>query len=327
MDKHTSSNALNWRPAKREDLPLMRQLLIANQDADKTESIPSLDEMGRIFDFLGAQLQTFTRMAITPENDVVAVGFIFPSADDEAHVLQVDGNVHIDYRRQGLGTALMQWAEETAVSHWQQYDDKKPRRLLASTLDHRHSRIALFERHGFQPMRYFYTMSCDLQEPLSDKLLPEGITAVPYKPELDLPMMNAFNAAFAQHWGLPTMTIEHWQQRFTDTPHFRSDLTYLALDEQDEVVGFCLTEVHGNKNQQMGIKEAWIEAIGVLPRWRKKGLASALMNMAMKQYKAIGMETVGLDVDTENPTGALRLYENLGFIIKNCKIAFIKSFN
>ena len=320
----TAKTQLKWRPAQREDLPQMQQLFIAAQAIDKTEVIPSIKQMERLFALLEAEPNSHTILAVTPDGTVAALAFLFPSPDDEEQLIQIDGHVHPNFRQQGLGTQIMEWGEASAKQFLHTKDEDKPRQLITNAMEHHPDRIALFAQQGFQATRYSYTMSRDLDAPLPEKTLPSGLTAVSYTPDYDIAMMHAFNNAFAEHWGLYTMTPELWQRRFTATPYFRSDLTTLALDAAGEIAGFCLSEVHEERNQQRGQKEAWMEAIGVLPQWRKQGIASALMTLAMRQYTAIGMKTVGLDVDTQNPTGALRLYKNLGFTVTKCKIIFTK---
>lgn len=315
----------SWRPAQREDLPQMQQLFIAAQETDEAEIVPSLEQMERLFALLEAEPNSHTLLAISPEQTVAALAFLFPSPNDEEQFIQIDGHVHPNYRQQGLGTHIMEWGESTAKQFLQHVDHSKPQRLVTSSMMHHSDRIDLFEQQGFQAMRYNYTMSRSLDEPLPLKELPAGLTAVSYTPDYDIPMMHAFNTAFAEHWGLYAMTPELWQRRFIRTPYFRPDLTYLALDKAGEIAGFCLSEIHQEQNNQKGKKEAWMEAIGVLPQWRKQGVASALMMLTMRQCRAVGMETVGLDVDTQNPTGALSLYQDLGFKTERCKIIFTKT--
>ena len=47
--------------------------------------------------------------------------------------------------------------------------------------------------------------------------------------------------------------------------------------------------------------------------WRKRGVAKALIIQSLKVLRERGMAEAALGVDAENPTGALRLYENCGF--------------
>ena len=78
------------------------------------------------------------------------------------------------------------------------------------------------------------------------------------------------------------------------------------------------------KIEQTGVREGWIEAIGVIPEWRGRGLGSALMVQSLNDFAALGFMRAALDVDTENPTGALQLYEKLGFEAVKRTIVFLK---
>ncbi|MFC3298951.1 Uncharacterised protein [Arthrobacter agilis] len=42
----------------------------------------------------------------------------------------------------------------------------------------------------------------------------------------------------------------------------------------------------------------------------------------MKRYRAAGMDNAGLGVDTENPSGALGLYERMGYVPTQRSIVF-----
>ncbi len=47
--------------------------------------------------------------------------------------------------------------------------------------------------------------------------------------------------------------------------------------------------------------------------WRQRGLARALIARSFRVLKDLGMTEAALGVDTENPNGALRLYQSMGF--------------
>ncbi|NKQ35221.1 MAG: GNAT family N-acetyltransferase [Chloroflexi bacterium] len=68
-----------------------------------------------------------------------------------------------------------------------------------------------------------------------------------------------------------------------------------------------------------------MDEIGVIRGWRQRGIASALIAAAMRAFRDEGLEYAKLGVDTENPTGALRLYENLGFYSVRRSTAFHKA--
>jgi mycothiol synthase len=59
----------------------------------------------------------------------------------------------------------------------------------------------------------------------------------------------------------------------------------------------------------------WVKDIVVHERERGRGLGKALLHHAFRAYAARGAQTVGLKVDSTNPTGAPQLYERVGFDI------------
>jgi ribosomal protein S18 acetylase RimI-like enzyme len=48
---------------------------------------------------------------------------------------------------------------------------------------------------------------------------------------------------------------------------------------------------------------------------RGRGLGAALVRQGLAEFARRGVAGVGLKVDAANPTGALRLYERLGFVL------------
>ena len=48
-------------------------------------------------------------------------------------------------------------------------------------------------------------------------------------------------------------------------------------------------------------------------KWRRRGVASALIVSSFKAFRERGLTDAALGVDSENPNGALGLYEGLGF--------------
>ncbi|RYI99169.1 MAG: N-acetyltransferase, partial [Actinomycetales bacterium] len=62
-----------------------------------------------------------------------------------------------------------------------------------------------------------------------------------------------------------------------------------------------------------GHSSGYVELLGVRPRWRRRGIAPALLAAVMARLRADDIEYAELGVDTENLSGALGLYTSLGF--------------
>jgi mycothiol synthase len=168
------------------------------------------------------------------------------------------------------------------------------------------------ERRGFGVVRYFYRMQRDLSEPIPAVQLPADLALRVYTPELRDAVHAAFNEAFRDHWSFDPITAEDWQQFFIGRSSFRPDLTYVVMDG-DEVAGFSINGVSPEENARHGRSEGWIEELAVRRLWRKRGVATALLCASMHSFKAEGLQHAMLGVDTQNLSGALRVYEGVGF--------------
>ena len=62
-----------------------------------------------------------------------------------------------------------------------------------------------------------------------------------------------------------------------------------------------------------GVDRGWLEHISVRRPWRRRGLGRAITAEALRRLAAAGSTEACLGVDAENPSGALGLYEGLGF--------------
>jgi mycothiol synthase len=312
--------AYTWRSVQANDVPGIYQLLIANAATDKPDAPPSQERIQHMFGMMGNRAERDTRAALAPDGTLAAFGFMLFPPDEDEHLALFDGNVHVAHRGRGIGHHILEWLEARARQEFQSLSDGAPQIFRTSCAAHQTDRIALFEQCGLKPMRYSYTMQRDWTKPILAQALPADVRLERWSPALDLPLMRAFNEAFREHWGLPQMNEELWHQFFTGGPHFRDDLSMIALDG-DAIVGFCVNWVNAD------IQEGYIQAIGVTPVWRGRGLASALMARALTSFRNEKLTHAALDVDTQNPTGALGLYQKHGFETVKQAITFGKRLN
>ena len=71
--------------------------------------------------------------------------------------------------------------------------------------------------------------------------------------------------------------------------------------------------IYPAENETLGQRRGWLDHVSVRRPWRRRGLASALIAESLRALADAGMTDAALGVDAENPSGALRVYENLGF--------------
>jgi ribosomal protein S18 acetylase RimI-like enzyme len=157
-----------------------------------------------------------------------------------------------------------------------------------------------------------------------------AVRLVPFDWAFDEAVRHAHNEAFARHWGSVDRDAVAWQQWFTGSRAFRPELSFVVLDGADEPAGpvvaaYLLSYFWAADAEATGIREAWIGQIGTRAPWRGRGLGSALVGRALVAYRDAGYDRAALGVDTENVTGALRLYERHGFTVDVRRVSYVKS--
>jgi ribosomal protein S18 acetylase RimI-like enzyme len=143
---------------------------------------------------------------------------------------------------------------------------------------------------------------------------PAGIQRVRLsaRPDLAGALHVAWKEAFAGHWGRSVETeAEFWtarrDARLGSAFPFEPELWLLALARGD-VFGFCLCELGASDAERVGR----VAEIGVVPAQRGAGLGFALLQDGFRELRGRGATRIVLDVDAENTTSALRLYESAG---------------
>jgi mycothiol synthase len=154
-------------------------------------------------------------------------------------------------------------------------------------------------------------MLIEMDTPAPDAVFPEGITLRTYQTEADAEALYlAVEDSFRDHFGFVEEPFEEGLKRFKHfwtSEGFDPTLLFMAMDG-DQVAGINLCRPHSYNDPDMG----WVGTLGVRRPWRKHGLGLALLRHSFNEFYRRGKRKVGLGVDAQNLTGALRLYENAG---------------
>jgi ribosomal protein S18 acetylase RimI-like enzyme len=162
----------------------------------------------------------------------------------------------------------------------------------------------MFERFGLRPVRYFIEMRAPTA---GARLLrpPDGIRIVEFSSALLPAVHESHTEAFADHWGFEPRSLGEWAARTVESDLFRSDLSRIALAD-DQAAAYVLAYDGPEKTVYFG-------QVGTRRPWRQQGLASTLLTASLAAGAADGKTTASLGVDADSPTGAVSLYERLGF--------------
>jgi len=164
-----------------------------------------------------------------------------------------------------------------------------------------------FEAAGWQPIRHSFQMGIDLADEVPEPSWPEGFTLRNLHVGEEERLHEANMDAFADHWDFRWQPFEEWR-RYTVDHHGFDPTLYWLVEDGDEIAGFSVNSWHFSGDPQFG----WIGILGVRKPWRKRGLGTALLQHSFRDFGRRGATRVGLGVDGENTTGAVRLYERAG---------------
>jgi len=167
-----------------------------------------------------------------------------------------------------------------------------------------------FARRGYTTVRASYRMLRRLDGPVEEAVLPEGFELRPYREEDERRVYEAHMESFADHWEFHGSPYEEWRRWTIERPGTDSTLFHLAW-AGDELAGISLCRRYSSEEPTRG----WVSILGVRPAWRRRGLARALLLHSFGEFARRGYDSVGLGVDAENTTGAVRLYEHAGMSV------------
>lgn len=306
-------DGVTWRATREDDVEAIAALLAAMAERDHPDWSETADEIAETFSHSYVDAARDSVVAEDADGTMIAHGLAMraPEPVDYARVW-LSGGVHPNYRGRGIGRQLLAWQTARAEELLAELELTIPGWVLAYAADRSPEHGRLLDRAGYSPSRYFTTLHAELSTAaLEPRTLPEGIRIEPWSPRHSEGARAAKNAAFADHWGSQPATQEGWES-WQGLPTFRPELSRVAL-AGDEVVGFITTDVNEDDWARMGRSSGYIGLVGTVREWRGKGLASAMLVDVMRAYRAQGFDLAVLDVDTANPTGALGVYERLGF--------------
>jgi mycothiol synthase len=66
-----------------------------------------------------------------------------------------------------------------------------------------------------------------------------------------------------------------------------------------------------------GRREAYVAKVGTRREYRRRGIATTLLQHCLAACQEAGYDEASLMVDSENPTGALTVYERAGFRVES----------
>lgn len=294
------------------DYPHMAALINACKVVDGIERASNVDEVARNYRHL-ENCDPQTDMLFAEVNgQVIAYGRIWwDELADGTRIYQPFGYLHPDWRDKGIGSALWEAAENRTRQIAAGHPKDAPKFFQAGLFETERALMTLLEKRGYMPVRYGTQMVRDLSEPFPEAPMPPGLEIRPVRQDDIWPIFHASNEAFRDHWGSRDQTEEEERSNM-ESPIFRPELWKVGWDG-NEIAGVVHNFIDEQENAEYQRKRGYTEAICTRRPWRKLGLARALLVQSMQMFKDMGMTETALGVDSQNISGAHRLYESVGY--------------
>ncbi|MFZ4826446.1 MAG: GNAT family N-acetyltransferase [Phototrophicaceae bacterium] len=288
---------LNWRELQPTDRPAIIDMLAEAEGVDGG-LVPSLPE--------GSNWAEHAWGGFNPQGQLVAYVWV----DCQTHRVEVvrvflNGRVHPRYRSQGVGTALLKWAEARAQALYADLHTSRPLVLRIDFTTGGEAVIELCETNGYQLVFAEDYFAYDLTQPLPPSTLADNLTLLAYSDALKERFYRTYFIAFETRPGFPHYDLATWYSAWIQGDEaFLPQLSFLATQAGDDLATI-LCHREGDA--------VYISQLGTPPSYRRQGIAGGLIVHAMQQARALGFEQMTLSVNVNNPE-ACHLYEvKLGF--------------
>lgn len=320
-----STAEVTWRAARMGDVDGILDCSREMDAADHPHFVTTREELEEDLGHSYVDLDHDSLVAVGHDGRVLAYGLavLGPAQDTLVRSILV-GGVRPSERGAGLGRRLLAWQEARALQQFAGSEKTLPGWMVVWTDERATATVRLAERHGFHIARYFLELRRDLSAPVAARPL-DGFDIVPFTEDRSGDVRHARNDAFRDHWGSQPTTEENWNEMVSRST-FRPDLSFLAIAPDGDVAGFVLSEVNEEDFGPQGFSSAYIDLVGVPRAFRGRGIAPALLTRTLEAIAAKGLQKAVLDVDAENPTGALGLYTGVGFSEANRSLQLNKVF-
>jgi mycothiol synthase len=259
----------------------------------------------------GFDINNSTRLVESEKGEIIAYVKVSDMENPPVHPF-INGGIHPHHQNQGIASLLMQWSEERAKQALTRVPEDTRISIHYRCMKDCRPAEVLFDKHGVNPIRYFFEMKLELNEEPAKPIFPNNISLCTFKENSDLEaILHAILEIFKDHWGFHDINkkeeLARWKHFLETDKDFDPNLWYIAMYEE-EIAGVCLCDPKFMNNYSHG----YVDCLGIKRKWRKQGLAKALLLHSFNKLFELKKEKVYLHVDASSLTGATKLYEGVG---------------
>lgn len=224
-------------------------------------------------------------------------------------------------RRRGIGQAMLSWSERRLAEIVSTVPDDRPGQLFGSTYDTDLGGKALLEKNGWTAVARGYEMVRPTLDDVPELALPEGLAVRAVTEAERRKIWEAAREAFRDERDEQEWSDEDWARFPEEFPDV--SLWVIAFDGAD-IAGGILNSIDEAANAHHGRARGALSSVWTGARWRRRGLAKALIARSLKLLGERGMTSAYLGVDGANPNQAMDLYASMGFEVATSTIDWRK---
>ena len=294
------------RAPTRNDAQAIVDMVVAHDIAAVGKAGFEMTMLMRDWNAPGFDLSKDAQIVLAPDGLVVGYECVLAVLNDGR--IQIDGYVHPEYTQKGIGTHLLRWAESRAHERMSELPDALRVCTQAGIYGSVPAMHELLANEGYMVVRRFWRMEIDLTEAPPPPKWPAEIAVRTFvRGQDERVVWQALNDIFSEDWEYAVMEFEQWvAAKILADDGLDPSLWFLAV-AGDQVVGMARCTLR--------MENGWIRTLGVRRPWRRQGVALALLQHCFGMFYRRGKSNVGLGVDSQNPTGATRLYGRVGMHI------------
>lgn len=301
-----------WKPIEPDHAPAWAELSNVLARSDDTDEFYEPEDLVEELGEPGINPVTDT-LGGWDGDTMVAYGQlrVASSLTDRETKASLAGGVHPGWRGRGLGRAVMDWIEPRADGLAQERYPGAPVVWSVWCGKPGSSAERLASSRGYSPARYFRDMRLNLGAWEAPAPAAAAAVGSPVSPGMTEALRRAHNEAFADHWGSSERSPALWADQLA-ARSFRASLSRAALSADSALAPEDAVDAYVLSNEFV-TGELYIALVGTRRRARGRGLATALLTEVLSAARDAGYRQVDLGVDSASPTGALGLYERVGF--------------
>jgi mycothiol synthase len=298
------------------DLPAIATLINTCQAADNLEHRTTVAKLRERYADPTFDVDQDLRLWRNGEGELMAIAELWRQPPETEFISHLGFSIHPQAQDRPLAAAILAWAEQRVLSLGTSLS--VPIVLHAGCRDTVLERQQLLQRLGFEPERSFWQLQRSLTTPIPEDNAPSDWrlgsvwrlrTVVPADADR---WVDMFNQTFVDHWNHSPLTLAeftHWCDRAQYAPH----LNLVIETAEGQLAAFAYSEINAEQNARLGRQEGHVCLLGTRRGYRRLGLGRTLLLESLRRLQHLGMTTASIGVDSQNPTGAVKLYQSVGF--------------